>query len=458
MAAAELTRAAPPRTRSSHGPAGAFLATYTALWASTLIAATLTAAVPCVAHTARGALGLTLIPAQNPPATLGRVLRLGAHNLPIAAWPLLLGLAGIARSRPARHATDMLLAGCTLANTLPVGGAIGAYGGRLLPYIPQLPLEWAALAAGYCSWLVQRQHPISGRQRVAWLALTAVLVVTSAAVETSAVPRRAPTHTSAATVVQPVHQLRMKGASVLDAEHRAAAAKITREHAARQEHDAPLTRRRTVEVGVAEHQQTLDLGAHEAFDVPRLRIGLAQPAWTHARHPNAPTVALRLHREQATRTNRHVIHVAAARVDVVQSDPALGGQSVENPAYEPLTLIATLTTLEHPRDTAISHQHRRDQQQRAQIEERRMPGGKHTRPGRQRQHRHGQNSRRKRQQGEHQRDSANHPTTMLRRRSRHHTPSSRRHTPRSTPRHPSLTKPRHQRRGDTDHNEQEPRR
>ncbi len=218
MAAAELTRPAPPRTRSPNGPAGAFLATYMALWASTLSAATLTAACPGVAETVGGVLRLTLTRVQNPPATPGRVLALAAHNLPIAGWPLLLGLAGIASSRPARRATDMLVAGCALANTLPVGAAIGAYGSRLFPYIPQLPLEWAALAAGYCSWLVQRQRPIGRRQRFAWLALTAVLVLTAAAVETTAIPRRAPTHASAAAAIQAVHQLRTESSSILDAE------------------------------------------------------------------------------------------------------------------------------------------------------------------------------------------------------------------------------------------------
>ena len=77
-----------------------------------------------------------------------------------------------------------------LANTLPVGAALGAYGTALLPYIPQLPLEWAGLAAGYAELAAKTsasdQHP---RAR-GWLAIIGGLLLTAAVVETVAVPHR----------------------------------------------------------------------------------------------------------------------------------------------------------------------------------------------------------------------------------------------------------------------------
>ncbi len=54
----------------------------------------------------------------------------------------------------------MLLA-CIIVNTLQVGAALGAYGTALLPYIPQLPLEWGGLALGASAWLVQRRRALT---------------------------------------------------------------------------------------------------------------------------------------------------------------------------------------------------------------------------------------------------------------------------------------------------------
>jgi len=189
MAAAELSRAASAPGRSPARWAAAFLATYAALWGCTLAAAAPVAA-GAGAGRVRSILALTLTPARNPPPTLARILALAAHNLPIAAWPLLLGVAGTASSPLARRAADSLVVGCALANTLPVGAALGAYGARLVPYIPQLPLEWAALAAGYCSWIHQRREPLNATQRFTWLALTTALVIGAAVIERAAVPHR----------------------------------------------------------------------------------------------------------------------------------------------------------------------------------------------------------------------------------------------------------------------------
>ena len=58
----------------------------------------------------------------------------------------------------------------------------------LLPYIPQLPLEWAGLALGVGAWLLQRRPALTGREGLALLALTACVAARAAVIETVAVP------------------------------------------------------------------------------------------------------------------------------------------------------------------------------------------------------------------------------------------------------------------------------
>jgi hypothetical protein len=113
----------------------------------------------------RRLLGLRLVASVNPPPDLSRVMALTAHNLPIAAWPILLGVLGAHRHRLTIRIADTVLLGTLTANVLPVGAALGAYGTALLPYVPQLPAEWAGLALGSGAWLVQRRAPCCSARR-----------------------------------------------------------------------------------------------------------------------------------------------------------------------------------------------------------------------------------------------------------------------------------------------------
>lgn len=185
MAAAELNAGAPPRRASR---ALSVLLSYGGLWALTLAFALLTGIA--AAGSARAALGLTLSGRRAPRPELAHVLALSAHNLPIAAWPLLLGLWRARERASTRLAADVLVAACAVANTLPVGAAIGGYGPALFPFVPQLPLEWGALAVGYGSWLTARRRALTGLQMLGLLALILALVLLAASVETMAVPHR----------------------------------------------------------------------------------------------------------------------------------------------------------------------------------------------------------------------------------------------------------------------------
>lgn len=129
----------------------------------------------------RDVLALSFAP---PPPGLARLLALWAHNTPIAAWPLLLTPLGAHRRNASRRLADLTLAACMLANALPVGAAIAAYGSRLVAYLPQMPIEWAGLACGPAWWIAARRRAPGGRAALAWGAATCALMLAAASIET----------------------------------------------------------------------------------------------------------------------------------------------------------------------------------------------------------------------------------------------------------------------------------
>jgi len=185
MAAAELTLRSGVRRRPISSVIGR---TYLALWGVTLTGAALTELL--ARAPVRAAMRLALSASRNPAPSVGHVLALAAHNLPICAWPLLFGALRLGEGSPWRRAADVLVIGCALANVAPVAAALGGYGMALVAFLAQLPLEWAALAVGYGTWVAERDRSLSARERLG-LALAIVGLVLSAAVlETYAVPHR----------------------------------------------------------------------------------------------------------------------------------------------------------------------------------------------------------------------------------------------------------------------------
>lgn len=175
-------------------PAGlgaAWVRAYVAVWFGALAAAALIGLVgrPLILP-ARGLLGATLSAQHNPPPQFGHVLVLAAHNIPIFSWPLLLGPFGAHRSRFQTRVADGLLVACIFVNTAQVGVGLGAYGWALLPFLPQVPLEWAAAALGVSAWLVQRRRALTVREGFGVFALIVVVLVCAAALETVVVPHR----------------------------------------------------------------------------------------------------------------------------------------------------------------------------------------------------------------------------------------------------------------------------
>lgn len=192
MAAAELS----PRRRARRRwlPAGlgaVWVRAYAVVWLGALATAALVTLVgqPLILP-ARRLLGATLSAQHNPPPQFGHVLVLAAHNIPIFSWPLLLGAFGAHRSRFQTHVADGLLVACIFVNTAQVGVGLAAYGWALLPYLPQVPLEWVAAALGVSAWLVQRRRALTAREGFGVFGLIAVVLVCAAALETVVVPHR----------------------------------------------------------------------------------------------------------------------------------------------------------------------------------------------------------------------------------------------------------------------------
>lgn len=111
-------------------------------------------------------------------------------NLPKVMWPLALGLIDAHQHAVTRWLADALVVAVALRNLLWVGTALGAYSPEIWPYVPQLPIEWAALALGTSSWVTQRRRAISRRERLIWAALTTLAVVAAAVLETFGVPHQ----------------------------------------------------------------------------------------------------------------------------------------------------------------------------------------------------------------------------------------------------------------------------
>ena len=108
----------------------------------------------------------------------------------------------------AAPATSLMLA-VTAASAIPVGIELGRWHAQLLPYIPQLPLEWAALATTVSAWLLIRTNTAAAPTRSPVLAVaTAVLLIAAAALETWCTPHRQPTtrggQTDAGIVREPI--------------------------------------------------------------------------------------------------------------------------------------------------------------------------------------------------------------------------------------------------------------
>ena len=81
----------------------------------------------------------------------------------------------------------MLVGAVVTLNALRVGLALGRYGTELIPYIPQLPIEWLALALSTSAWIAARHDAQLQTLRTRALQ-TLLAAATAAAIEALLTP------------------------------------------------------------------------------------------------------------------------------------------------------------------------------------------------------------------------------------------------------------------------------
>jgi len=132
-----------------------------------------------------GLLAPEVAPGGGPRPTLhgsvGDMISILAINLRLLSVPFALALLGFQRSGPGRAFGDLLVGAVVTLNTLRVGLAFGGYGTRLIPYIPQLPIEWLALALSASAWIAARHgaqpRPLRNRALQTFLAAAAAAAI-----------------------------------------------------------------------------------------------------------------------------------------------------------------------------------------------------------------------------------------------------------------------------------------
>lgn len=185
MVPTELTARPQTPVRGPLLPAGlphAWVYAYAAVWAVTLL---------CAALSRLAGIGPWTVLHPTAPPTLTAMLATAAHNIPIACAPVFLGVIYAHRHQRLRTIADVLISGSLTVNSAIVGATAGIYGLPLLAYIPQLPIEWAALALGAAAWITERKSQgLPTAQRLLLLAVIIGLLLAAASLETWAVPHR----------------------------------------------------------------------------------------------------------------------------------------------------------------------------------------------------------------------------------------------------------------------------
>lgn len=182
-----------PATPRQRGHAG-WLSTAIGTWVLALLVCLLLAATVSFApggHSlARALLGAGARIAPHPASGRTVVYALGLllNNTIVALWPLtgLFVLRDFPSSLRRVFIGVVVLSGARSA--APLAAAIGLWGTRLLPYIPNAPFELAAITTGGVLYVLASGQRLSGRALRTGVTAVLVLLLIAAALETWAVP------------------------------------------------------------------------------------------------------------------------------------------------------------------------------------------------------------------------------------------------------------------------------
>jgi hypothetical protein len=157
------------------------------------------AALAVVAATVLAALASAIDPALGPAGhphptlhgTLGEALDLFATNGRLLVVPLLLIAGRWPSGRLTGPVGDLIVSVLLVVNPVSIGLALGRFPTALLPYLPHLPLEDAALATAVGAWLSRRLSRLHGRpvrSLRSYALWTAILTAAAALTEAFLVP------------------------------------------------------------------------------------------------------------------------------------------------------------------------------------------------------------------------------------------------------------------------------
>lgn len=187
MVSAELTMPLPSRPASALSELwGVYLTAFAVIL--------LTAAVCVAVPSARAELGRLLAVdlhhrlVRAPRPTVAAAAGLLLNNLRSTGWPLLLLALGLGRLVWLRRLADVAVAGALLANLIPAGVALAAYGMPLVRFLPHLPFELWAIATGPACWYLASRGRLRGAALTLAVASIPVALTIAAVLETWAIP------------------------------------------------------------------------------------------------------------------------------------------------------------------------------------------------------------------------------------------------------------------------------
>jgi len=176
----EYPASASRRPHRHCGPVRSALACTAGLWAITGLAT--------LAGTLEPDLALRAAPHPALAPTLDAWVAILAVNARVLCVPFLLSALGLGEGGWRRRLGDLTVLVLMLVNGGLVGVELGRWGTRLLPYLPQLPLEWLAAGTSVAVWLRARRVRVDHAQLAWQAALVLGLLTAAAAIEVLLTP------------------------------------------------------------------------------------------------------------------------------------------------------------------------------------------------------------------------------------------------------------------------------
>ena len=154
---------------------------YAGLWLLTALA--------LLAALADSTLGLGKRPQATLHPTINTVISLALSNARVLTPPFLFSLFRFGSSRTTRALADLVVAAPLVLVAVTVGAALGRWHERLIPYIPQLPVEYLAAAAAAGVWVTYgRAGWRDPRELARQAAFVLALILIAAAIEVLVTP------------------------------------------------------------------------------------------------------------------------------------------------------------------------------------------------------------------------------------------------------------------------------